>query len=58
MTEMLGVLDHFVEWSQMEVNVKKCAIASHMLDENKHRSSLATNFVFKVQEISFKKSRD
>jgi hypothetical protein len=40
MNEMLRKLEDFVRWSQMEVNVKKCAVASYMLDEHGHRSSL------------------
>jgi hypothetical protein len=40
MNEMLRKLEDFVRWSQMEVNVKKSAVASYMLDEHGHRSSL------------------
>jgi hypothetical protein len=31
-TKMLKVLENFVDWSKMEVNVKKCATASYLKD--------------------------
>jgi 3-dehydroquinate dehydratase len=49
--KMLEVLESFVNWSQMEVNVKKCATASYVLDSRHHRSSLAEKLTFKGQEI-------
>jgi hypothetical protein len=49
--QMLRVLDHFVDWSQMEVNVKKCATASYLIDRNRHRCSLARSLMFKGQDI-------
>jgi hypothetical protein len=49
---MLGVLQRFVDWSKMEVNAKKCATASYMIDGNHHRSSLAENLKFKNQDIT------
>jgi hypothetical protein len=48
---MLRVLERFVDWSRMEVNVKKCSTASYLLDMNRHRSSLAYNLTFKNQAI-------
>jgi hypothetical protein len=48
---MLEVLERFVNWSRMEVNAKKCATASYMIDSNYHRSSLAETLKFKNQEI-------
>jgi hypothetical protein len=50
-TKMLGILESFVNWSQMEVNVKKCATTSYILDAGHHRSSLAEKLTFKGQEI-------
>jgi hypothetical protein len=40
MNAMLRKLENFERWSQMEVNVKKCATASYMRDQNNRRSSL------------------
>jgi ribosomal protein L27 len=48
---MLGVLESFVDWSRMEVNVKKCATASYLRDVNRHRCSLSRNLEFKNQPI-------
>jgi hypothetical protein len=48
---MLEALEHFTNWSQMEVNVKKCATASYLLDDNRHRCSLREKLKFKGQEI-------
>ena len=48
---MLQMLETFVDWSQMEVNVNKCATASYLRDMNRHRCSLAENLLFKGQEI-------
>jgi hypothetical protein len=49
--EMLETLGRFVEWSQMEVNAKKCATASYMIDEQRHRSTLTANLQFKGNAI-------
>jgi hypothetical protein len=38
-TKMLEVLEDFVDWSKMEVNVKKCATTSYLKDMNIHRCS-------------------
>jgi hypothetical protein len=35
-TKMLEVLEDFVDWSKMEVNVKKCATASYLNNMNRH----------------------
>jgi hypothetical protein len=51
MTEMLRVLEGFIDWSKMEVNVKKCAAASYLRDMNRHRCSLARNLNSKGQPI-------
>jgi hypothetical protein len=48
---MLEVLETFVGWSRMEVNVNKCATASYMLDANRHRCTLAENLTFKGETI-------
>jgi hypothetical protein len=48
---MLEVLERFVDWSRMEVNVKKCAMASSLRDMNKHQYSLLENLEFKRQPI-------
>jgi hypothetical protein len=48
---MLQVLETFVRWSRMEINVKKCATASYLQDVNGHRSSLARPLIFNDQEI-------
>jgi hypothetical protein len=50
-TKMLKVLEEFVHWSKMTVNVEKCATASYMRDRNRHRCSLAENLQFKGQPI-------
>jgi hypothetical protein len=34
--EILGVLEDFVDWSKMEMNVKKCATASYLKDMNRY----------------------
>jgi hypothetical protein len=38
--KMLEVLEDFVDWSRMGVNVKKCATVSSLKDWNRHRSAL------------------
>jgi hypothetical protein len=43
MNQMLGELEEFTRWATMEVNVKKCATASYLIDGNRHRCSLAEN---------------
>jgi hypothetical protein len=48
---MLEGLERFVNWSQMEVNVRKCATASYIQDANHHRCSLRESLTFKGQEI-------
>jgi hypothetical protein len=48
---MLQVLEDFVDWSKMEVNVKKCAPASYLKDMNRHRCSMALNMEFKGRPI-------
>jgi hypothetical protein len=50
-TKILEVLEDFVDWSRMEVNVKKCATASYLKDMNRPRYSLAANLNFKGQPI-------
>jgi hypothetical protein len=49
--KMLKVLEQFVDWSRMEVNTKKCMTASYVIDEHRHRCSLARNLKFKGQDI-------
>jgi hypothetical protein len=49
--QMLEVLEDFIDWSRMEVNVKKCVIVSYLKDMNRHRCSLAANLNFKGQQI-------
>jgi hypothetical protein len=49
--KMLRILERFVNWSKMEVNVKKCATISYLCDGNRRQSSLTYNFTFKDQEI-------
>jgi hypothetical protein len=41
---ILRKLEEFTRWSHLEVNVKKCATASYLIDSNRHRCSLAENF--------------
>jgi hypothetical protein len=48
---MLQVVENVVQWSQVEVNVKKCETASDLNDVHRHRSSLAGNLKFKNQAI-------
>jgi hypothetical protein len=48
---MFEVFEDFVNWSKMEVNVKKCATASYLKDMNRQRFSLAENLNFKGQPI-------
>jgi hypothetical protein len=49
--QMLRVLDDFTAWSRMEVNVKKCATASYVYDDDKWRTFLDGCFKFRGQEI-------
>jgi hypothetical protein len=49
--KMLKVLEEFVNWSRMEVNVKKCMTASYLIDNHRHRCSLAENLKFNGQDI-------
>jgi hypothetical protein len=48
---MLEMLERFVNWSRMEVNVKKCATASYLNDIHRYHCSLAENMKFKNQDI-------
>jgi hypothetical protein len=48
---MLRSLGSFVRWSQMEVNAKKCATASYLIDSKGHRCSLRESLRFNDQEI-------
>jgi hypothetical protein len=48
---MIEILETFVNWSRMEVNVNKCAAAWDMLDANRHRCTLAENLEFNGQPI-------
>jgi hypothetical protein len=48
---MLKILEEFAEWSRMEVNVKKCATASYLIDGHPPRCSLAENLKFRGQDI-------
>jgi hypothetical protein len=48
---MLGVLKQFVDWSKMEINVKKCLIASYLVDGNRDDCSLRESLMFKNQAI-------
>jgi hypothetical protein len=48
---MLRVLDDFTASSRMEVNVKKCATASYVYDDDKWRTFLDGCFKFRGQEI-------
>jgi hypothetical protein len=43
MKKIINKLEEFARWSNMEVNVKKCAMASYMTDSNRHRCYLAEN---------------
>jgi hypothetical protein len=49
--QMLRVLDDFTAWSRMEINVKKCATASYVYDDDKRRTFLDGCFTFRGQEI-------
>jgi hypothetical protein len=48
---MMRTLEEFVRWSRMEINVTKCATASYVLDDERHRSSLNRCFQFQGEEI-------
>jgi hypothetical protein len=48
---ILGILEQFVDWSRMEVTVKKCSTASYLVDANRYRCSLARSLKFKGQEV-------
>jgi hypothetical protein len=48
---MLRILEAFTNWSHMEVNVKKRATASYLIDAEGYRCSLAQNLEFKNQQI-------
>jgi hypothetical protein len=49
--EMLKVLENFVNWSRMEVSVKKCVTASYWIDTNRYRCSLAESLQSNQQDI-------
>jgi DNA-binding HxlR family transcriptional regulator len=49
---MLEVLEDFTNWSEMGVNVKKCAAASYLSDMNRRRYSRRDQRKFKGQEIA------
>jgi hypothetical protein len=49
--QMLQILEYFAEWSRMEVNVEKCAIASYVYDEDRRRIFLDRCFTLREQEI-------
>jgi hypothetical protein len=49
--KMLGVFEQFVDWSKIEVNVKKCTTASYLIDGNRHRCSFRESRMFKNQGI-------
>jgi hypothetical protein len=51
MKEILKSLELFTVWSKMDVNVKKCATASYMLDQEGHRCTLNQNLRFMGQDI-------
>jgi hypothetical protein len=50
-TQMLQILDQFVEWSRIEINVSKCATASYIYDENKQQTYLDDSFQFRGETI-------
>jgi hypothetical protein len=48
---MLNKLKEFTRWVTMDVNVKKCATASSLIDSNGHRCRLAENLMFDGSRI-------
>jgi hypothetical protein len=51
MTHMLNKFEEFTKWAKMEVNVKKCATASYLIDGNRHRCCLAENLTLNGSPI-------
>jgi hypothetical protein len=49
--KMLEVLEDFTTWTQMQLNVKKCATASDLRGTNRRRCSLKEKLMFKDQPI-------
>jgi hypothetical protein len=49
---MLEILEDFTNWTQMQGNVKKCATASSLRDENRRRCSLNEEPTFKGQGLT------
>jgi hypothetical protein len=47
----LSVLESFVEWSHMEVNVNNCATASYILDAGHYHRSFPEQLISKNHEI-------
>jgi hypothetical protein len=41
-TRIFQIMDQFVEWSRMEINVSRCATMSYISDENRRRTYPAT----------------
>jgi hypothetical protein len=57
--KMLEVRENFMNWSQIEGDVKKCATASFLLDINIRRCSLRDQLRFKgrdILDLTFEKS--
>jgi hypothetical protein len=50
--EMLSMLETYVQWARMEVNVAKCAMLSHLIDGNNHRCTPDQELMFTGQGIS------
>jgi hypothetical protein len=50
-TQMFQILDQFVEWSRMEINVSKCATTSYTCDEDRRRTYLGDSFQFRGEAI-------
>jgi hypothetical protein len=38
---MLSKVEEFTRWAKMEINIKKSATASYLMDSNRYRCSLA-----------------
>jgi hypothetical protein len=51
-TQMFQVLDRFVAWSRMEINVSKCATASYIYDENRRQTYRDGSFQFRGEMIA------
>jgi hypothetical protein len=48
---MLEILEEYAQWSKMEVNLEKCATASHVYDEDKRRTYSDNNVRFRGEDI-------